>query len=333
MQSKNKIILVTGGTGSIGSELVIQLLKHHPKQIRVFSRSESRQYDLMERLGYPENVRMLIGDVRDKDRLAMAMENVHMVFHAAALKHVPFCEYNPHEVIKTNIMGSQNVIDTALANGVARVIAISTDKAADPHNVLGVSKLMMEKLFVNANHAYWGRIALSCVRFGNVAWSDGSVLQRWKKQAESTGVISVTNPDATRFFMSIQQAAALTLKAAQLSRGGEIFVLKMPSITLADLADMFIQKHFPGRGIKIKESGRRAGDKDHEHLIGRSDHTARVLANRTMFILSPATHIYHLRQEFPSYPGFKAIVNNRQLAKLTLSSENSLDREKIATII
>src|SRR3989338_7126140 len=146
---KNKIILVTGGTGSIGSEIVRQLLKHEPKQIRIFSRNDSKQYHLLEQLGHPKNVRALIGDIRDRARLDLAFENVDIVFHAAALKHVSLCEYNPLEAVKTNIIGSQNVIDAAFKNKVEKVIAISTDKAANPGNIMGLSKLMMEKLMTN----------------------------------------------------------------------------------------------------------------------------------------------------------------------------------------
>src|SRR3989344_4071599 len=168
---KDKVILVTGGTGTIGSELVRQLLKYQPKQIRILSRNETRQYELLELLRYPSNIKMLIGDIRDRERLQVAFSGVDMVFHAAALKHVPFCEYNPSEAMKTNIIGSHNVLDAALHAGVEKVIAISTDKVANPMNVLGVSKLMMEQLLTNSNFFLVGKLKLACVRFGNVTWS------------------------------------------------------------------------------------------------------------------------------------------------------------------
>src|SRR3989338_8628189 len=186
---KDKVILVTGGTGSIGSELVRQLLKYKPKQVRVLSRNETRQYELLESLSYPSNIRMLIGDIRDRERLQLAFSGVDVVFHAAALKHVPFCEYNPSEAMKTNIVGSHNVIDAALHSGVQKVVAISTDKVANPFNVLGASKLMMEKLFINSNFILGDGIKFSCVRFGNVSWSDGSVLPLWRSQIERKGTI------------------------------------------------------------------------------------------------------------------------------------------------
>src|SRR3989344_5708608 len=189
---KNKTILVTGGTGSIGSGIVRQLLDRQPKQVRVLSRNETRQYELLESLDYPNNLRMFIGDMRDRERMQLAFRGVDIVFHAAALKHVPFCEYNPSEAMKTNIIGSHNIIDAALHAGVKKVVAISTDKVANPFNVLGASKLMMEKLFINSNFFLANKIKMACVRFGNVAWASGSVLPMWKNQAEAKEVISVT---------------------------------------------------------------------------------------------------------------------------------------------
>lgn len=326
---KNKTILVTGGTGTIGSELVSQLLKYKPKQIRIFSRNESRQYHLLEKLNYSQNLRMLIGDIRDKERLSFAMKGVDIVFHAAALKHVPFCEYNPHEAVKTNIIGSQNVIDVALHNGVKKMIAISTDKAADPCNVMGTTKLMMEKLVINTNHFTPQKgTKFSCVRFGNVSWSEGSVLQLWKNQAERNGVINLMNKNMTRFFMSTEQAVKLTLKAAELAKGGEVFILKMPSIRIADLAKLFIKKHFPGKSIKINEVGNRVGEKIHEDLLGGSDSAKRILANREMFILVPSANVYNLKQDIFNYKGFKEIVN-----KSPHSSEDNIKPEEVAKII
>lgn len=328
---KNKVILVTGGTGSVGSELVSQLLKYKPKQVRVFSRNESRQYYLLEKLDHPKNVRALIGDIRDKDRLNFAMKGVDIVFHAAALKHVQFCEYNPYEAVKTNIIGSQNVIDTALQNNVKKVIAISTDKAANPHNVMGISKLMMEKLIINTNHfTPKNGTKFSCVRFGNVSWSDGSVLPLWKNQAERKGVINLMNKDMTRFFMSTEQAVKLIFKAAELTKGGEVFILKMPSIKIADLAKLFIKKHFPEKNIKINEVGNRWGEKIHEDLLGGSDSAKKIMANSTMFILVPNADVdrYNFKQNVFNYKGFKQIYN-----KDNYSSERNLKPDEISKII
>lgn len=325
---QDKIILVTGGTGSIGAELVRQLLKFKPKQIRVLSRNETRQYHLLESLRYPKNLRMLIGDIRDRERLQLAFKGVDMVFHAAALKHVPFCEYNPSEAMKTNIIGSHNVIDAALHAGVEKIIAISTDKVANPLNVLGVSKLMMEKLFTNSYFFLGDKMKLACVRFGNVAWADGSVLPMWAKQVEANGAISVTNKDATRFLMSIKQAVSLTLKAAQFCLGGEIFILKMPSIRLEDLANIFTKKYHPRKKIKIKYIGDRAGDKLHEALMGLNDSNKETWVNNEMLILVPTADVHNFVSEPRSYDGFKKITSG-----LSFSSENYLDVKKIERIV
>lgn len=251
-----------------------------------------------------------------------------IVFHAAALKHVPLCEYNPLEAVKTNILGSQNVIDAAFHNRVKKVIAISTDKAVDPHNVMGVSKLMMEKLFINTNFFSVGKTQFSCVRFGNVAWANGSVLSLWQKQIQKQGVLNITNPNMTRFLMSIGQAVDLTLKAAELSQGGEIFIFKMPSIKLRDLAKLFLAKYYRSQRLKIETIGLRPGEKMTEELFSINDLKKQVLANEEMFILIPEVYIYNIEQALPKYRGYKIVKN-----KTRYSSENSLNLKKIKEII
>lgn len=326
---KDKIILVTGGTGSIGSQLVEQLLTHEPSQVRVFSRDEGRQYELLERLKYPKNARLLIGDIRDRERVEYAFRNVDIVLHAAAMKHVPLCEYNPFEAVKTNIIGSQNVIDAALKNNVERVIAISTDKAVLPTNVMGTSKLMMEKLFINANWTSGkSNTKFSCVRFGNVAWARGSVLPLWKKQAETGGAIRVTNNRMTRFLMSLPQAANLVLRAAELTQVGEIFVLKMPAIAVEDLAKLFLEKYFPNQHIAIETVGNRAGEKMHEELMDENDLSGRVFENADMYILIPNLSIYNFAEETGEYPGFTPARNAARLC-----SKDAINPEIIKTIL
>lgn len=190
---KDKKIIVTGGTGSIGSEIVRRVLQYDPEVVRILSRDESKQFELEQEIGDLENVRFLIGDVRDKDRLNRAFEDVDIVFHAAAMKHVPACEYNPFEAVKTNVVGTQNVIDAALDNGVGKVIAISTDKAASPINTMGATKLLAEKQIIDANF-YKGhrKTVFSCVRFGNVMGSRGSVIPLFEKQIKNGGPVTVT---------------------------------------------------------------------------------------------------------------------------------------------
>lgn len=329
---KDKIIVVTGGTGTIGAALVKALLRFEPRQVRVLSRDETKQYYLQEKLNYPKCLRLFVGDVRDRDRLDLAFQGADIVFHAAALKHVPSCEYNPFEAVKTNILGSQHVIDSALKNKVKKVIAVSTDKAVNPINIMGTTKLMMEKLFINANY-YTGKAItkFSCVRFGNVAWSRGSVLSLWKKQAKNGGVIRLTNSNMTRFLMSKKQAICLTLKAGKLTQGGEIFIFKMPSMKLTDLAEVFIEKYFPGQGVNIELVGDRVGEKTHEELFNKNDKYKQFLEDKEMFIVVPELQsegLFGQGQGIKEYPGF---VEIKEL--LNCSSEQCLDIEKIKAII
>jgi FlaA1/EpsC-like NDP-sugar epimerase len=324
---KDKIILVTGGTGSIGSELVRQLLIFGPKQIRVLSRNENRQAYLANELNDPR-VRMLIGDIRDYERLMLATQGVDIIFHAAAMKHVPSCEYNPFEAVKTNIVGSQNVIQAALFNKVPRLIAISTDKAANPFSVMGVSKLMMEKLVTHTNFSFDSQIKTCCVRFGNVAWAEGSVFPLWERQAKKRGTINVTNRKMTRFLMSIQQAVQLTLRAGQLSKGGEIFILKMPAAKISDMASIFLKKYFPKDKIKVMDIGDRPGEKMHEDLLGASDWVREIHEDPKMFILVPGTDVPNLVRKEGRYVGFK-----QTSIKKNFCSNKKTDINKIAEFI
>lgn len=270
---KDKNIIVTGGTGSIGSEIVRRVLKYEPKVVRILSRDETKQFELEQELGNLDNIRFLIGDIRDGNRLRRAFEGIDIVFHAAAMKHVPACEYNPFEAVQTNVVGTQNVIDAALENEVEKVIAISTDKAASPINTMGATKLLAEKLIIDANY-YKGRCktVFSCVRFGNVMGSRGSVIPLFEKQIQRGGPVTITDPEMTRFMMTIPQAVDLVFKATKLARGGEIFILKMPVVKLKDLAETMIEKFAPKYGYKkedisIKYIGTRKGEKMHEKLM------------------------------------------------------------------
>lgn len=329
---KGKVVLITGGTGSIGSELVKQIIQENPKQVRVYSRDETKQYELMEELGYPSNVHPFIGDIRDKERLEFAFKGVDIVIHAAAMKHVSISEYNPFEVVKTNIVGSQNVIDVAIRQKVKKVIGISTDKAVHPTGMLGTSKLMMEKLFVNANNYTKKEDTMfSCVRFGNVLWSRGSVLPSWKEHAIKDKVIKVTDETMTRFFMSKQEAISLVLKATALAQGGEIFTFKMSSVKLIDLAKIFLDKHFSDQDIKIDIIGLRQGEKMHEELLDHSDLGKLIFSDGEMFIVVPHNRLaslYDLKPEDPKYSGFSQIESVEGL-----SSEEAIDQEKIKSII
>ena len=241
---ENKKILVTGGTGCIGSEIVKRLLTYEPAVVRIFSNDEDNTYRMIQELGRVRTTRFLIGDVRDKERLIMAMKDIDIVYHAAALKHVPLCEYNPFEAIKTNVLGTQNVIEAALINGVKKVINISTDKAVNPTNTMGATKLLSEKLIIDANFYKGNRnTTFSSVRFGNVLFSRGSVIPVFEKQIEQKKSITITDPNMTRFIMSISHTIDLVFKATLLAKGGEIFILKMPVAKLGDLADVVIEHY------------------------------------------------------------------------------------------
>jgi len=330
----NKIILITGGTGTIGSELVRQVITHAPKQVRIFSRDETRQYELQQALPEDAPVRFLVGDIRDHARLNIAMRGVDIVLHAAAMKHVPYCEYNPYEAVKTNIIGTQNIIELAVLHKVERVVGISTDKAPNPKNVLGVSKLMMEKLLTNANFTF-GQTAtedgfeptrFACVRFGNIAWSRGSVLPLWQKQAATHGTISITDPKMTRFFISQQEAIALVLDATELMRGGEVFVLKMPAIALGDLARAYIEKYHPNKKVRIIRGKNRGSEKKHEELL-LADDPGEVYEGKGMLIFLPHMNIPGLARHQFNYQGFK------RRKPYTYSSHKNIKKNAVKKII
>jgi len=255
-------ILVTGGTGSFGQAFVRRILADYKDcTIRVYSRDELKQYDMAQSLGQDPRVRFFLGDVRDRDRLERAMHGIDLVVHAAALKHVPICEFNPAEAVKTNILGSQNVVDAAIDAGVRKTIALSTDKAVNPVNLYGATKLCSEKLFVHGNVYSGSRdIRFGCVRYGNVMGSRGSVIPLFEKQA-ATGVLTLTDRRMTRFWLSLEAAVDLVLHAVSQMEGGEIFVPKIPSMRIVDLARAIAPK------ARIEEVGRRPGEKLHEVLL------------------------------------------------------------------
>lgn len=285
----NKKILITGAAGSIGSALVNSLLSYKPKIIRALDINETGLFNLTRKLP-SSRIRPLVGDIRDKERLIRAVEDIDIVFHAAALKHVPLCEQNPFEAVQTNVMGTKNMLEASLDEEVEKFITISTDKAVNPINVLGASKLLAERLTVSAN-IYKGRrrTRFSCVRFGNVLNSQGSVLTVFKEQAKNGGPVTITDEVMTRFVMSVDNAIGLVLKSAYMAKGGEIFILKMPALRIFDLAKAIIEEAKgggePGRDIKIKVIGNRGGEKMFEELMN-NDEAELVHESRDMFILS-----------------------------------------------
>ncbi len=267
----NKTILVTGGTGSFGHCFTEYVLKNYnPKKIIIYSRDEFKQYMMSNEPIYREHasqMRFFIGDVRDEARLERACENVDYIVHAAALKQVPACEYNPDEAIKTNINGAQSVINAALKTGVKRVVALSTDKAVDPVNLYGATKMVSDKLFIAAN-AYAGNkdINFSIVRYGNVAGSRGSIIPLFKKLIEEgEKELPVTDYRMTRFWISLPEGVELVLKALAEAKGGETFISKIPSFKITDLAEAMCP------GIATKEIGIRPGEKLDEVMVTKED--------------------------------------------------------------
>lgn len=257
----NKIILITGGAGSFGQKFIeIVLKEHNPKSIRVYDNRELALVE-MQRCLEDSRLRFFLGDVRDKNRLKMAMDSVDIVVHAAALKHVPICEYNPIEAIKTNIDGAKNVIDAAIESRVKKVINISTDKAVQPVNLYGATKMVAEKLFVQGN-SYSGDKAtiFSCSRYGNVAGSSGSVMPLFKEQKEK-GEITITDERMTRFWITLEQGVKFVIASIAKMKGGEIFVPKIPSMKITDLAETLAPD------CKRKAIGIRPGEKLHEVLL------------------------------------------------------------------
>lgn len=303
-----KKILVTGGTGTLGSEIVRAVLKFNPQTIRILSRDEIKQYELQQELSAYKNIRYLLGDIRDEKRLEQAMEDIDIVYHTAALKHVLACEYNPFEALKTNILGAQNVIEAAIKAGVGKVILTSTDKAVNPCNTMGVSKLMAERLFTAANF-YKGshQTIFSTVRLGNVLGSRGSVIPVVERQIKDGGPITITDTRVTRFVMTVEDALRLIFQATALALGGEIFILKMKVVRINDLLREMIVRLAPRYGfsssrIKIKKIGLQPGEKLYEELL-TPEENLRALELRDMFILLPASNPYWDKQYH--YPGAK----------------------------
>lgn len=289
---KDKTILVTGGAGSIGRELVRTLLEMDPKAVRILDNNETGLFDLEQELR-SEKIRPLVGDVRDRDRLKRAFEGVNIVFHAAALKHVPLCEFNPFDAVKTNVIGTQNVLDAAIDEDVERFILISTDKAVNPTNVMGATKLLSERLTISANYYKGSRkTVLSCVRFGNVLGSRGSVVPLFKKQITNGEPLTITDPAMTRFIMDIPKAIKLILKAAEIAKGGEIFILKMPVIQISDLAAVMSDELSSSCGsvnkeVEINTIGRRPGEKLYEELMTDLEST-RAYENDEFIVVIPS---------------------------------------------
>ena len=288
----DKVILVTGGTGSFGRCFTKYVMEHyHPRKIIIYSRDEFKQWMMQDDFKeYADKLRFFIGDVRDLQRLQRAFDGVDYVVHAAALKQVPACEYNPNEAIKTNIHGAMNVIEAALDTGVKKVVALSTDKAVNPVNLYGGTKLVSDKLFIAAN-AYVGDkdVNFSLVRYGNVAGSRGSIIPIFQNIIRNGGrKLPITDPRMTRFWISLEQGVELVIKALAEAKGGETFISKLPSFKVTDLAEAMLP------GCELEEIGIRPGEKLHEIMVTPED----------------SFHTYEYEKHFIVYP--QMMWNNKQ---------------------
>ncbi|HEY5573226.1 MAG TPA: UDP-N-acetylglucosamine 4,6-dehydratase (inverting) [Anaerolineales bacterium] len=291
MDWNNQVILVTGGTGSFGKKFIDIILKeYHPAKVIVFSRDELKQHEMRSSGWEHPDLRYFIGDVRDVTRLRRAMHGVNLVVHAAALKQVPACEYNPMEAIKTNVLGSSNVIEAALDSGVERVIALSTDKAVNPINLYGATKLAAEKLFVQSNTYAGARPStrFSCVRYGNVVGSRGSVIPVFLKQRHN-GKLTITDERMTRFWLTLEQGVRFVIRCIEQMRGGEVFVPKIPSTRIVDLAKVIAPD------AELEVIGIRPGEKLHEVLI-HEDEARTTVELQDMFVVQPTAAMWFARE-------------------------------------
>lgn len=282
---ENKTILITGGTGSFGSRFLSIILKKYPKikKIIIFSRDEMKQFSMAEKieLKNQNKIRFFLGDIRDKERLIMALNEVDYVIHAAALKHVPIAEYNPFEFIKTNIIGSQNLIEACIQTNVKKVIALSTDKAAAPINLYGATKLCSDKLFISANNIVGKKkITFSIVRYGNVLMSRGSVIPKFINDIKLKKILGITHPEMTRFNITLDEGVNFVIKSLINSIGGEIFVPKLPSFKIMDLLKCF------HKDINYKIIGIRPGEKLHEEMITISD-SYNTIESKNFYVILP----------------------------------------------
>lgn len=318
---EGKTILLTGGTGSFGKAFTKTVLRdHNPHAIRIYSRDELKQFHMREEIS-DHRLRFFIGDVRDKDRLTKASRNADIIIHAAAMKQVPACEYNPFEAVKTNIIGATNVIEAALTNCVPYTIALSTDKAVNPVNLYGATKLCSDKIFVHAN-AYSGDrpTRFSLVRYGNVLGSRGSVIPVFERQKDQ-GFVTITDTRMTRFWLTLDQAVELVLHGLETMQGGEIFIPKIPSMKITDLADLIAP------GCEKRITGIRPGEKIHEVLINEDEgrRTVKiddffvVLPNHPSFEIGPYPNSVPMQSDFTyasdKNPEWLSIDDLRRLLK------------------
>ncbi len=317
---KGKKILMTGGGGYIGGLLIEKLLEYDPQVVRVFDSNEWSLFNLRQR--YPDEaggkLRFLLGDVRNFNRLQYAFKGIDIVYHLAAYKHVPECEYNPIDAVENNVTGTSNVIQAAIENGVKKVILTSTDKAANPSNTMGATKLLAEKLMTAANIYGAHTTVFACCRFGNVFGSSGSVVPLFEEQIRRKKQITITDPSMTRFVITKEKAVELLLTSCYLAEGGEIFIFKMPVINIGDLADVIIEKHGAAKKTVV---GIRAGEKLYEELMTEEE-AFRAYEGEEMYVVFPQM----LRAKLSNYKGFRRVESVKKSRDMDLLSKQEILR-------
>lgn len=302
---REKRVLITGVCGTVGRELLRQVVARGPGEVIGLDNNESELFFLNEEYREDSRVRFSLGDIRDRDNLIRKTQGVDVILHAAALKHVLLCEESPRDAVQTNIIGTQNVIDAALANDVERVLFTSSDKAVNPTNVMGTSKLMGERLMTAANAVRRGeRPIFASTRFGNVLGSRGSVIPIFKRQIKRGGPVTLTDPEMTRFIMTLEEAVRLVMESVFLAMGGEVFVTKMQVLRIADLADVMSEELSPDGPVPIKVIGSKAGEKLYEELMN-DEETRRTLELESYFVVVPAFKSLYADVEY-IYPGIEA---------------------------
>ncbi|MEC2343353.1 polysaccharide biosynthesis protein [Paenibacillus barengoltzii] len=318
---RDKIVLITGGTGSWGKMLTRRLLQEGPREIRIFSRNEYAQVLMQREFSGHVSMRYLIGDVRDYTAVEAACKGVDYVFHLAALKHVPVCEFQPEEALKTNVLGTENIIRASIANKVIKVIDVSTDKAVDPTNTYGMTKAIGEKLMIRANDLS-EHTRFTCIRGGNVLGTNGSVVPLFINQLRDGKDLTITAREMTRFFLTLSQAIDLLLKAATTAIGGETFVMKMKACRIIDIAEV-LAEHYVGHHVPVQEIGIRPGEKLHEVLVSRYEAPYTLKYSDQYYVILPPSskeliaHYSSLPRElFSEYNSNASLLDKAEVAEL-----------------